>query len=251
VGEVAFGGWQQIDARRVVALKDHVDRSRRTPMVTPGVGSSQWRADVKEYGSYYQRLYAGALAVSGAQLAIDSSKQASLPHVLLQQPIDLATLHCVRDSRAVAYSWMQKVKRPEARDANSLFMHQYSPATLATKWMIHNAVIEGLSLRRARSLRLRYEDWVADPIGSVRRVLEFAGLPDDAEPQRIGETWVDLDQAHTCSGNPMRFTVGRVDIRRDERWQQGLSRRDRALVTAITLPFLVRYHYVDTPWSSR
>ena len=41
----------------------------------------------------------------------------------------------------------------------------------------------------------------------------------------------------------MRFTVGRVDIRRDQRWEQGLSRRDRTLVTALTWPFLLRYGY--------
>ncbi len=244
VGDQGFGGWDRVDAARLVDLKDRLDRSRHTPRYATGAGAAKWRDDLQEYADHYRRVYSAALEVSGAQVAIDSSKQASLPHILLGQGIDLSVLHCVRDSRAVAYSWMQKVTRPEGRAGEERqYMKQYSPATIAGKWNLHNAVVDALALRGHRPLRLRYEDWVDDPVGSVARVLAFAGLAVEGDSGRIGATWVDLAPAHTCSGNPMRFTVGRVDIRRDQRWEQGLSRRDRTLVTALTWPFLLRYGY--------
>lgn len=243
VGLVAFGGWDRIDAERVIALQRRIDRTVRTPQLSLRLGSRQWLSDVREYASYYSRIYHAAAEVSGREVVVDSSKQASLPYVLqYAEGVDLRVLHCVRDSRAVAYSWTKQVRRPEAQTEASTLMTRYPPGILALKWVQHNLVIDALRLRRVPTARLRYEDWVEDSLGSLRQALTLAGLSPDLD-SRIDAGGVDLPVTHTCSGNPMRFTRGRVDIRPDDKWRSSLPRSSRILVTAVTAPLLAVYGY--------
>lgn len=248
VGDVAFGGWDRVDARRVIALKKRIDRTVRTPQLAGRAGGRKWNAEVAEYASYYARVYRAAAEISRRAVVIDSSKQASLPFVLRRaEGLDLRILHCVRDSRAVAYAWTKTVRRPEALSANgAAYMKTYPPAILALKWMQHNATIEALRLLRVPTMRVRYEDWAAAPTATVERALNFAGLERRVNP-RLNDEWIDLTTTHTCSGNPMRFTRGRVEIRRDERWRTALAPRSRRLVSALTAPGLAGYGYLGTP----
>lgn len=244
VGDAAFGGWDQIDPDRVVSLKRRIDRTVRTPQLLLRMGNKQWKADVREYASYYSRLYHAAAAVSGAEIVIDSSKQASMPYVLqYAEGLQLRVMHCVRDSRAVAWSWMKTVRRPESQGGQSQYMTRYPPGVLALKWMQHNAVIEALRLQGVPMRRIRYEDWAEQPVSTVQTALKFAGLRPQPNP-RLGDTWVDLPINHTCSGNPMRFRRGTVEIRRDEKWRQELPRSSFRLVTALTAPGLISYEYL-------
>ncbi len=243
VGNVAFGGWDRIDAERVLYLKNRIDRTVRTPLLSLRMGSQQWKADVSEYASYYSRLYRAAAIVSGRDLVVDSSKQASLPYVISQaENLDVRVILCVRDSRAVAHSWTKTVTRPEAAAGGDEHMQRYRPGITALKWMQHNAVLEALRLRGVPVTRVRYEDWAAAPVATVQRVLTFAGLQSGSNPA-LHDDWVKFDTTHTCSGNPMRFRTGRVDIRRDEKWRDELPRASRRLVTALTAPGLAAYGY--------
>lgn len=245
VGDVAFGGWHRVDPQRVIALKSRIDRTVRTPQLSLGLGSARWRSEVQEYASYYSRIYHAAAQVSRRAVVVDSSKQASLPYVLrYADGVDLRVLHCVRDSRAVAYSWTKTVRRPEARTVDAALMTRYSPSLLAVKWLQHNLVIDALRLGRVPTARLRYEDWARDSLAALRKALTLAGLSPDLD-DRIDATGVDLPITHTCSGNPMRFTQGRVDIRPDEKWRTSLPRSSRVLVTAVTAPLLAAYGYTN------
>lgn len=245
VGEHAFGGWRNVDAARVIRLKRRIDRTVRTPQLMAGLGSASWKANVHEYASYYSHLYQAAATVSGRTLVVDSSKQASLPHVLqYAEGLDVRVAHYLRDSRAVAYSWTKVVQRPESQSGGAKYMTRYSPMVLGAKWLQHNAVIEGLRLKGVPTLRIRYEDWSAAPIATVQQTLEFAGLEPGFLNPNLNDHWVDLPATHTCSGNPMRFTQGKVDIRRDETWHRSLPRSSRRLVTAITAPGLAAYGYL-------
>lgn len=242
VGQVAFGSWSAVDVDRVLWLKSRLDRTLRTPQITLRLGH-RTLADAREYSSYYRRIYQAARQVSGCEVVIDSSKQASLPYLLRLSPdIDLRLVHCIRDSRAVAYSWTKTVRRPEARTQDADQMTRYSPGLLAVKWTQHNLVVEGLRLQRVPTLRLRYEDWAADPVGSATAALSLAGLPPRPNDD-LHHSWINLGVNHTCSGNPMRFTTGRVEIRRDECWRTGLSRSSKTLVSVLTAPGLAAYGY--------
>lgn len=243
-GRVAFGGWDRVDATRVLDLRERLDRTVRTPQLTVGIGSAAWLADVREYASYYGRLYRAAASVSGRDVVVDSSKQPSLPYLLqYAEGLDVRVVHCVRDSRAVAYSWTKRVERPGAQTEDGQFMVRYHPAVSALKWLQHNAVVDALRLQRVPTMRVRYEDWAAQPVRTVESAMAFAGL----DPQvngRLGDEWVDLPVTHTCGGNPMRFTQGRLEIRKDEGWRTKLPQRARRLVTVISAPGLAAYGYL-------
>lgn len=243
VGKRAFGGWAQVDAERVLHLKRTYDRAIRTPQIALRVGGRQWRAELAEYASYYVALYAAAADVSGAEVVVDSSKQASLPHILrLDRRLDLSVLHCVRDSRAVAYSWTRTVARPEAQGGRRTSMPQFAPRVVASAWVRQNLVIDALRVLGVPTMRMRYEDWVTGPDAALERVLAFAGL-EPRPNEHVGPDWVEIPAAHTCSGNPMRFTRGRVQVRHDNEWVRGLAGPSRRLVTAITGPLLAGYGY--------
>jgi hypothetical protein len=44
-------------------------------------------------------------------------------------------------------------------------------------------------------------------------------------------------------GNPMRLETGHVQLRLDEAWRTDMRVMDRATVTALTWPLLLRYGY--------
>ncbi|SCL66189.1 sulfotransferase family protein [Micromonospora chersina] len=261
VGEQAFGGWSAVDRDDVLALKDRVDRTRHIPRLAKNSLSPEQLADVRRYADLYTRIYRAALAATGARVVVDSSKHASLAFALSwAEGLDLRVLHLVRDSRAVAYSWGKQVRRPEVVDGED-FMPTFSPFEVSKLWTAQNAAFHLLAAR-AKVLRLRYEDFTADPAGTVRRLREFADLPDDPEALRILTSddsssarltpRPDLEpsppaapfRAHSVAGNPLRFSGGPLTVRRDEAWRSRLPRRSRAVVSLATLPFRVRYGYL-------
>jgi hypothetical protein len=90
---------------------------------------------------------------------------------------------------------------------------------------------------------LRYEDLVADPAGTTRRIALFAGagpdigLPFDADGSLV------LRPTHSVAGNPARHRTGAVPVAADDEWRSALPRRSRWLVTALTAPLLGRLGY--------
>jgi hypothetical protein len=161
--------------------------------------------------------------------------------------VDLRVLHLIRDSRAVAHSWSKTIRRPDTESESR--MTTYPAMTSAVRWNIQNAALHVLSRLGAPLLRIRYEDLMRAPAATLHRMAEFAGLTQQPEAEFLtadedGQWWAELSTAHTASGNPMRFTTGRIAIRRDDQWRQTMPRGGRRIVTAATLPLLVRYGYV-------
>ena len=242
VGRRAFDGWEPGLAVRMLELRRRVDRTRHVLLA-----AAPWlrRREREEYVGVFARLYRAIAETSGCEVVIDSSKHSSLAFCLRgSADIDLRVLHVVRDSRGVAYSWTKQVVRPEAHGAEDL-MTRYSPSRSAFLWTGHNLALTALR-RLGTSIRLlRYEDFVADPSGTLRDVAAFAGLPPESDPAEFldGHT-VELTRSHTVAGNPVRFRTGSMTLRRDDDWRAQLPRRRRRLVTALTLPLLVRYGYL-------
>ena len=252
VGKEAFGGWDKIDTVRIGHLRDTVDRTRMIPRLSRRTRPSQRpRSDLAEYAGYYLSLYRGIAAVSGCGALVDSSKHASLAFCLSRcEEIDLRVIHVVRDSRAVAYSWTTKVARPETDAAGpARYMTTYPPIRAAGHWNAQNGALQLLARGGTPVLRVRYEDLVDTPEQTLRRVATFAGVPAGSLGLSFLHTegdsnYADLTKSHTASGNPMRFTTGKVAIRGDDRWRAAMPDKDRRTVTALTLPLLSRYGYL-------
>ena len=250
VGRAAFGGWDQLDVDRVTRLRAQVDRGRFLPQLASARLRSRLQPALDEYVGYYQRTYAAIGQVSGSPVVIDSSKHASLAFCLRSSPgVDLRVVHMVRDSRAVAYSWGKVVDRPDAAGSQ---MSTYKPASAALRWNLQNSALQLLSQLGTPTLRVRYEDFVQDPAATLSEIAAFAGLPAGPDFGFLaaagpGRWRAELAATHTASGNPMRFTTGRVPIRYDATWQTAMLTGNRRTVTALTLPLLMRYGYLRTP----
>jgi hypothetical protein len=263
VGAIAFGGWSNADADQISSLRRQVDRNRFIPLLATSEGPPAFRRALNEYLSVYLRLYSAVAEASGCRIVVDSSKLASLAFCLHWcGDLDLRVLHVVRDSRAVAYSWMRHVSRPDVAPPRSdgppvqrtaaahSYMTKYPPVSAALRWNIQNSALHVLARTGTPTSLVRYEDMVRDPESVLREVAAFAGVPVSDEPLRflsgdgVGHH-ADLGAAaHTVSGNRVRFLSGRVPIRRDDAWQAAMPAGRRRTVTALTLPLLGRYGYV-------
>jgi hypothetical protein len=253
VGEEAFGGWHRVDVDRVLALQAAVERTRHIPQLAAGLVGAARLARVTEYAGYYTAVYRAAARVTGARLLVDSSKHSALAHCLRwavarpgqqpgEEPVDLRIAHVVRDARGVAYSWTKTVARPEAEGV--AVMTRYSPGRSALLWNGHNAAFDLIRRCGVPVVRLRYEDFLADPRRVLRELATFAGLDVSGNPLHfLSHGHVDLHAGHSAAGNPMRFTTGRVTLRPDDAWRAALPAAQRRLVRALCGPLLHRYGY--------
>jgi hypothetical protein len=187
-------------------------------------------------------LYRAIQSVSDSRVIVDTSKEPAYGYALGMVPgVDLRVLHLVRDPRAAAYSWAKKKRQPDSDERE--FMHQKTPTQSAVLWDAWNGAIEALWRDAPENyLRLRYEDFIAEPRRSFRQILALVD-EEAAELPLEGEREVKLGISHTVSGNPNRFDTGTVELRQDRAWQKQMKPRNRVLVTALTLPLLERYQY--------
>ncbi|MBP2707215.1 sulfotransferase [Microbispora sp. RL4-1S] len=231
VGARAFGDWRRSRAA-VERLRNRVDRTRRVPALAVGFVGRE--AELSEYVLAYSRVYAAAAEVADARAIVDSSKHASLAYCLTAI-MDLRVVHVVRDPRAVAASWRSVVRRPE----DGRPMTRWTPARTAVHWLAQNLAFEALRRKGVEVVRVRYEDLLDDPARTVRDLAARLGL-DAGDLGFLGDREARLGVAHTVSGNPMRFAVGRIALRRRP---APLPPYQRWLVTALTLPLFLAYGY--------
>jgi hypothetical protein len=243
VGKTAFGGWDQVDATEMIALKHEVDRNRYIPaLVAPRLRPGA-QAAMERYADALSHLYRAIAEVAGARVVVDASKHASTAFLLRRVPdLDPRIVHLVRDSRGVAYSWTKEVRKPEVTEGEA-FMPVYRPSSSGLQWLSYNLLFDALGVV-GDTMVLRYEALMSDPRTGLERILAHTGEPVTPEAfSFLGPGWVDLGVDHTVAGNPMRFHQGRLDLRLDQAWTTKLPRRDRRVVTAITWPLQLRYGY--------
>jgi hypothetical protein len=246
VGERAYGGWDQLDVERIAELSESVDRTRYVPYMVSSRGPRHYLDAVEQLVSVLGPLYPAIAATAGEEVVIDSSKDPSYAYLLRRAAeVRLEVVQAIRDAPAVAYSWSRRVERPDADDS---LMVQWAPRRTAVLWAGQNLVTRGLAQRGVRVELARYEDFVADPAGTFSRLVEALELPrpgeDDPLVQGLRDGFIDLGVDHTVSGNPIRFRTGRMQIREDSAWKQGLASSDRRLVEAITAPVRWRFGYL-------
>lgn len=213
-------------------------RSRRTPRLPDGLAQS-----------YLQRLddlYRALGETTRARTIIDSSKSPAYGHLLGMLPsVDLVVLHLVRDPRGTAFSWRRKVIRSDG--ASERPMQRMSLLKSSALWSIWNLTAEAMWSRSpVPYMRLRYEDFIANPVRSIEEILELTGTEGE-DLSFIGKGCVTLDAHHTISGNPMRLRTGELELKPDLEWVSGMPRIQRWAVTALTAHSLIRYGYPLRP----
>lgn len=240
VGEHAFSGWDRVDPAETESLRRSVERVRFVPALASGLTTPDFGDRLERYASLCARVYAGIRRASSADLIVDSSKYPSSAFIALRTPgIDLRIVHLVRTSPGVAHSWSKLVTRPERGKP----MKQSTPGRSALNWDVYNGLLETLRFFDVPRIRVRYEDFVADPERELRRMLATGGLREDLELDFVDGHDVELRATHSVAGNPMRFRQGPERLRQDDAWSREMTPRARRLVTTLTWPGRVAYGY--------
>lgn len=243
VGEIAFGGWDQVDLAAVQALAARSARTRLFPlMLLPRIWPP-YRKRAEEYGTVLRRLYAAIAEVTGAEIIVDSSKSPGYALFLHRAGFDVRVLHLVRDSRGVANSLLRRRLRADVPDGRGEMPTKAAAAT-ALAWLLVNLLTEALRLVGVPTCRLRYENLAADPVEVLRPALSDLAELDSPSFDFIEPGEVRLRLGHTVDGNPMRVDVGLVRLAPNERWITELSTFDRLVVAILTWPLLGRYGYL-------
>ncbi len=242
VGAQAFGGWSEVDARRLAEIDRLTNLLRTLPFYwTPGLRKRRQRT-IEEYATYLSSLYAAIAEVSGAQTVVEISKDPTFACLLAMMPgHDVRVIHLVRDPRAVAHSWMRRRREPSPI-AGRDFMPQFHPAETATKWLAWNAGLRLLSSAGLPYVKVLYEDFLAEPEAILAALADFAGELPQPRAWLRGDQ-VRLGDHHMFSGNPMRTSSGWITLRVDDQWRGEMARSDYAAVSAITWPMLRAYGY--------
>lgn len=190
--------------------------------------------EIRAHAALMARTYQAVADRTGARVIVDTTKipgeAALLPHLT---GLRTYYVHLVRDPRAVAHSWR----------APKDYVYAMSAARSTAYWHGFNLASAAITRRNPdRSLFLRYEEFTADPAGTVDALLRLVGTDPADNPVR-GRT-VRLRTNHTVTGNPDRFRTGPTVIRdTDDGWRRTLSRRDRLAATVLAWPLFSRYGY--------
>lgn len=198
------------------------------------------------FGTYVaalRDLYGAVLKVSPADTIVDSSKFPPYGAILASLgSFDVTVLHLVRDSRGVCYSWTKRQVYAHTPEG-VVHMRQHGILGSVTRWWIYNVGAWLLGKKAGVDyIRVRYEDFNADPRGVFHDLCERMGKP-VPEGLFVGPQTVRLGSGHQLAGNPLRFKEGDVEIREDLGWREGLALAKRLLVRVLTFPLSLLFGY--------
>jgi len=195
-----------------------------------------------DYFDRIARLYTAISRAAGGKVIVDSSKHPTYAYLLTRSRASplMEMVHLVRDPRAVAYSWMRHKVEPGVTDRTA-YLHRFRPTKSATLWLEWNRTIEMIATTCEVPYRLlRYEDFVDDPAGSLRRLGLHIDDP-DGSPTRTEIS--PRPMLHSIAGNPSRFDTGPIRVRQDDEWRTMMRGRDALAVSLVSSPALRRYGY--------
>jgi Sulfotransferase family len=225
-----------------VRWRKHSARSWHTGRILRQVGRPDRSSPTTRYAALIGKLYAVTARRTGSRVVIDSTKTPSGAALLLMMDhLSAYILHLVRDPRATAHSWSKR-KVKGFSDYKEPLMEQgvlYS----SLQWLGYNLIAERVCRRRGDGwLRLRYEDLAAHPRAHANALVSWLGIQTGRDPFEQPDL-ARLADSHIIAGNPDRFDTGTKRIRPDNRWIEAMSTADRWMVTALSLPLMLRYGY--------
>lgn len=199
--------------------------------------------DFKQYLKGLQILYSVIAKKRNCKIMTDSTPLALYGYYLSLVPsIDLYVVHLVIDPRGFAHSG-SKIKFASGNVPWSPKIH---PFRSAFSWLKRNWFIERvLSRKKGRYLRVHYEDFIENPIQTLKEIGALLGIklePNDL----IKNNTIHLGENHFSAGNIDAITKqGKIVLKLDERWKRDMKWWNIVLVTLITWPLFLKYFIVD------
>lgn len=242
----AFGGLENIDVEKIKVLMHSLGRPWHIPSLIYSPKRANSRDRIEEYSQIMSKLYRAVQKISGCQFVLDSSKTPQHGFLLKNiLDIELYTVHLVRDSRAVAFSWLRKKLKPEIHWKQE-YMPRYGLTKTSIEWTVRNGLLQAFKRPNpAHYMFIRYEDLVSTPRELLLKILAQFGGHISLNPDFfINDHVVNLNTNHTVAGNPLRFKQGTLEILHDTEWQMKMSEWQKGIVTALTWPLLLKYGYM-------
>jgi hypothetical protein len=189
-----------------------------------------WRRSLASIQARNAALVQSVLAVTGADVIVDSSKTGLRLKYLLRNPsLDVRVIRLIRDGRGVALTYMDPSGFADARDPtlrgggigreNSAYVMDMRRA--AELWRRSNEEAEAVlrTVPPERAIRVRYEDLCRDTDATLARLFEFIGVDSGGRCRDFRNV-----EQHVV-GNGMRFDTD-SSVRLDDRWSSVLSAAD-------------------------
>lgn len=230
-----------VDVDQVARWQHEIVKEHNTVRLLRRRRGRPWAA-LESYAGVMRRLYDVLADVTGARVIVDTSKRPSYAAFLATLPhFDPYYVHLVREPHASAYSWRI---RKYASALNDGEVRRQSALDATLRWDLLNLGSEAVLRRagRGRALRIRYEDFVAEPRATVERTRALLREGAGRSPF-VDERTVTLGVNHSIAGNPSRFSTGTLVLEDRSEWRGGQSPIERWVTTAVAFPFLRRYGY--------
>src|SRR5215213_5808332 len=212
-------------------------------------------APFRSYARLTRTFFESIRAVSGKPVIVDSTMVPARALAFGMIPgIDLYVVHLVRDGRGVVTSHRKTFEKDV--QAGIMWDHKGHPMwktavrrrvlylVSVVRWTIQNLATEWIcrQLGPKRTMRLRYEDFVADPkcaLGRIGALIEL-DLREVAEAASSGKP---MHAGHNVGGNRTKKS-GFVTLRPDdEEWKWALSHTEQRLSWALMGWLMRRYGY--------
>jgi Sulfotransferase family len=212
-------------------------------------------ASFRSYAGLTRSFFESIRAVSGKPIIVDCSKISVRAYALGMVPgIDLYVVHLVRDGRGVISSNIVSFRgdRPAGvrRDhidhlmSKTVVRRRVVYLISLLRWMVGNLLSEWVctQLGPNRTMRLRYEDFVADPKAALESIgsLVELNLTDVAEAASSGKS---MQAGHNVGGNQTKDS-GYITLRPDaQEWRTALSTTEQRLSWVLMGWLMRRYGY--------
>ncbi|MEM6909038.1 MAG: sulfotransferase [Pseudomonadota bacterium] len=222
------------------AYGDLLDRSEWLFSLTRLFSRFWPQRDIRDYGKQTLALLKEIAAEAGTSTILDSSKLPGRASTLMTIPeLEIYLVHVVRDGRGVAWSMM----KPYSIKVEEGIQKELKPKPLwytAARWLMVNLGAEILRLRlpKERSIRVRYEDFVADPEAVLKRITALVGH-DYVRPAHGGEV---MKPQHQVAGSRHRMQE-EIRIKQDVGWKAKMPKFKQRAFSVLAAPLLWRYGY--------
>ena len=212
-------------------------------------------ASFRSYARWTRAFFESIRTVSGKPVIVDCSKISVRAFALGMTPgIDLYVVHLVRDGRGVVASKIESFR--EDRRAGVRYGHKDHPMWKAVvrrrvihlvsllSWIVGNLLSEWVctQLGPKKTMRLRYEDFVADPKGALERIGSLIEL-DLTEVADAASSGKPMQAGHNVGGNKTKKS-GIITLRPDaQEWRTTLSPTEQRLSWVLMGWLMRRYGY--------
>jgi hypothetical protein len=212
-------------------------------------------AAFRSYAGLTRAFFESIRAVSGKPVVVDSAMVPVRTFALGMVPgVDLYAVHLVRDGRGVITSHRGSFKEglragvtPDHGGRTmwkTVVRRRILYLVSVARWVVLNLVSEWVCARLGpnRAMRLRYEDFVADPEWALGRIGSLIGL-DLTEVARAASSGEPMRAGHNVGGNRTKKS-GTITLRPDEQeWRSALSPKEQRLSWALMGWLMRRYGY--------